>query len=145
MSMQGDDGPYDGAPFLCNSTYRVRISVRMSSNAVRTMTSLFDTSGSRSLVSKDFILRARRKSIKTIKSSLLHTSNRKVVYIERIVLLFVRMADLHVAPGWSGRQSCSWCVTWEVVYRSLYLGNIPIREKKSSCNILHQYQFYRRR
>lgn len=61
-----------------------------------TMASLVNRGPGPNLVNEDFLLPAWRTSMKTIKSTPLSTTNRELVSVERTVLLFIRIGELHV-------------------------------------------------
>lgn len=91
----------DVASFIRKATYCVRISVRISSNAVLTVASLLNTGARPNPVNKNFLQSAWRKSLKTIRSPPLRPANCEVGFVEVIVPLFVRMANLTVL-AWFG-------------------------------------------
>lgn len=94
-----------------------------------------------SLVNEDFLPFALRKSMETIKSLLLGTANRKLLFVEGIMRLFVHMDDLRV-HAWFGvvKILAVDVLLWTSFINFSIRENFPIRTKFPSCGILEPWR-----
>lgn len=98
-----DHGPQNVASLFCKATYRVKISISVTSNPSLTVAGLLYTDGYPNLINKDFLPQAWKESIRAIKSPQLGTASLKVsnIDIEGIVPFPIRIGNLCVHV-WSG-------------------------------------------
>lgn len=127
------------------ATYRVQISVDITSNALFTVASLLDMGAGTILGTKELLCSGCKESIQVIKSPPLRMANRKVVNIEGPALLLVRICDLcicalcrivgnlavHVLSGTSFINQC--------------VRGISKPKEKSSLGIRGQWRLLRQR
>lgn len=89
------------ASFFRKPTYRVRISVGVTSQSMMTVASLFDTGAGPNLVNKSFIPRNWHRYVEPIEQPQLRTATREHVNVEGVIPMFVRIGDLRVR-AWFG-------------------------------------------
>lgn len=85
---------------FCKGTFCIRVCVT-TSDATLTVASLVDTSASSNFVNKDFLPPIWGESMETMKLPPLFIANCRVVSVEGVVHLFVRMGDLRIC-AWFG-------------------------------------------
>lgn len=81
--------------FLCKPNYRVRILNGVTSTVILSA-SLLDTDADQNFVNKDFAAPAWKESINPINELQLRTVDCKVMNVEGIVPMFIRIGDLRV-------------------------------------------------
>lgn len=115
-------------------TYCVPIFVGILSNDVLIASSPVYTCAALNLMNWDFRPPGWRWCMKTPKPSWLHTASRKVVSVEGIISIFPHWWRMRERLVWSCGESCLWSATWDIVHRSLFLGNVHVWVKSVLWN-----------
>lgn len=114
-----EDGPYNVALF-CNPTYRIKISICITSNGLLAVASLLDTDTSPSSIEMDILPPGWKESVRSIKSQQSQTGKSVVVNIEGLLLLFIRIGDLCVRA-------------WFVIFKNLAVDVLFVSSFIDTC------------
>lgn len=140
MSTQCDDGSYDVASFLCGTTYRVRILVRILSNTLLTVRAYCIWELAKIWLTKTLYL-TYRDSTTSIKFPPLCTSICEVDSLENIVLPFILTGYSGLCTRFGVEHIITGLPTWKVLESAVSL-NYSNLSKKSSLGIRDQWQFF---